>query len=97
MSELWQRYAAENRFPEKLADIYAINIVLGKKLGQQVDDLLYKATALGSLDALLDLYDFFTEKNYPLYQKRLREIAMANYKLTPRQKVRLGLLKLVNV
>ena len=97
MSELWLRYAAENRFPEKLADIYAINIVLGKKLGQQVDDLLYKATALGSLDALLDLYDFFTEKNYPLYQRRLREIAMANYKLTPRQKVRLGLLKLVNV
>ena len=96
MSELWQRYAAENRFPEKLADIYAINVVLGKKLNQKVDDLLYKATALGSLDALLDLYDFFTEKNYPLYQRRLREIAIANYKLTPRQKVRLGLLKLVN-
>ena len=96
MDELWKRYAAENRFPEKLADIYAISILLGKKLNQKTDDLLYKATALGNLDALLDLYDFFAEKNYTLYQRRLREIALANYKLTPRQKVRLGLLKLVN-
>ena len=97
MTELWKRYVAENRFPEKLADIYAIGIFLGRQLKQPVDDFLYKATVLGSLDALLELYDFFAGKNYPLYQKRLREIALANYKLTPRQKVRLGLLKLVNV
>ncbi|MBO4632105.1 MAG: hypothetical protein J5858_09300 [Lentisphaeria bacterium] len=95
MENLWSRYAAENRFPEKLADIYAIIGSLNKKQGSESDKILYKAAVLGSLDALLDLYDFFAEKNYPLYQKRVREIALANYKLTPRQKVRLGLLKLV--
>ena len=96
MENLWERHAAENRFPEKLSDIYAIIGLLNKKPGGKSDKALYKAAALGGLDALLDLYDFFAEKNYPLYQKRVREIARANYKLTPRQKVRLGLLKLVN-
>ena len=97
LSGLWRRAAAENRSPEKLADIYAIGSVIDQAAGMKVEDLLYKATALGNLDALLDLYDLFAEKNYPVYQKRLREIALANYKLTPRQKARLGLLKVVNV